>query len=221
MRQAIGNFLLRRLQEVGIKHIFGVPGDYNLALLQQLQDTGRLKWYFQYTPHDTHDWDANQTPVLADVRINGQPRKVLMQANRNGFLYVLDRTNGKFIAANAYGKAGGAIERLLRDVDQEPNGGLLDDGQATAVDADAVADAHVAHVQSAAGDLHAHTFVRRTAGMDRAVLGGPLLRRMPGCHAGGPRPGRGLDRDQRQTLGLRRPENHFRGGGCEILRLRR
>ena len=81
------------------------PGDnlYAAALVALDPDTGKLKWHFQYTPHDTHDWDANQTPVLADLTINGQPRKVLMQANRNGFLYVLDRTNGTFINAWAYG----------------------------------------------------------------------------------------------------------------------
>ncbi len=81
------------------------PGDnlYAASVVALDPDTGKLKWHFQYTPHDTHDWDANQTPVLADVTIGGQPRKVLMQANRNGFLYVLDRTNGKFITANAFG----------------------------------------------------------------------------------------------------------------------
>ena len=81
------------------------PGDnlYAASVVALDPDTGTLKWHFQYTPHDTHDWDANQTPVLADLTINGQPRKVLMQANRNGFLYVLDRTNGKFINAWAYG----------------------------------------------------------------------------------------------------------------------
>lgn len=80
------------------------PGDnlYAASVVALDPDTGKLKWYFQYTPHDTHDWDANQTPVLADLTINGQPRKVLMQANRNGFLYVLDRTNGQFINAWSY-----------------------------------------------------------------------------------------------------------------------
>jgi alcohol dehydrogenase (cytochrome c) len=81
------------------------PGDnlYATSVVALDPDTGTLKWHFQYTPHDTHDWDANQVPVLADLTINGQPRKVLMQANRNGFLYVLDRTNGKFINAWQYG----------------------------------------------------------------------------------------------------------------------
>jgi alcohol dehydrogenase (cytochrome c) len=66
-------------------------------------DNGTLKWHFQFTPHDTHDWDANQVPVLADVTVDGRPRKVVIQANRNGFLYVLDRTDGSFITASAFG----------------------------------------------------------------------------------------------------------------------
>ena len=61
--------------------------------------TGKLKWYFQYTPHDVWDWDAVQTPVLVDADWNGQPRKLLLHANRNGFLYVLDRTSGKLLLA--------------------------------------------------------------------------------------------------------------------------
>jgi alcohol dehydrogenase (cytochrome c) len=67
-------------------------------------DTGKLRWGFQFTPHDTHDWDANQVPVLIDANFNGQPRKMLMHANRNGFYYVLDRTNGKFLAGQQYAK---------------------------------------------------------------------------------------------------------------------
>jgi alcohol dehydrogenase (cytochrome c) len=65
-------------------------------------DTGTLKWHYQFTPHDEHDWDANQVPVLADVTYQGQPRKVVMVANRNGFLYVLDRTNGQFLRASPF-----------------------------------------------------------------------------------------------------------------------
>ncbi len=60
-------------------------------------DTGKLKWFFQFTPHDTHDWDAVEIPVLVDTVYQGQPRKLLVQANRNGYYYVLDRTNGKFL----------------------------------------------------------------------------------------------------------------------------
>lgn len=58
-------------------------------------DTGKLVWYFQPSPHDTHDWDAVQTPVLFDGEINGQPRKLLAQASRNGWFFVLDRKTGK------------------------------------------------------------------------------------------------------------------------------
>ena len=60
-------------------------------------DTGKLKWFFQFTPHDVHDWDAVEIPVLVDTVYQGQPRKLLVQANRNGYYYVLDRTNGKFL----------------------------------------------------------------------------------------------------------------------------
>jgi alcohol dehydrogenase (cytochrome c) len=61
-------------------------------------DTGKLVWYFQPSPHDTHDWDAAQTPVLIDGEFNGQPRKMLAQANRNGYFFLLDRTNGQHLA---------------------------------------------------------------------------------------------------------------------------
>jgi alcohol dehydrogenase (cytochrome c) len=61
-----------------------------------------LKWYFQFTPHDLYDYDANETPVLVDAREQGTVRHLLVQANRNGFFYVLDRTNGRFLHANAF-----------------------------------------------------------------------------------------------------------------------
>ena len=67
-------------------------------------DRGTLKWHFQYTPHDVHDWDATQVPVLADIAWQGRPRKVLLQANRNGFFYVLDRTNGEFLLGKAFAR---------------------------------------------------------------------------------------------------------------------
>jgi len=77
------------------------PGDdlYTASVLALDPDTGKLKWYFQFTPHDLYDYDATETPVLVDAEYRGQPRKLLVQANRNGFLYVLDRTNGKFLSA--------------------------------------------------------------------------------------------------------------------------
>jgi alcohol dehydrogenase (cytochrome c) len=66
-------------------------------------DTGKLRWYFQFTPHDLHDYDATQIPVLLDAQWDAQPRKLLLLANRNGFLYVLDRSNGKFLTARPFG----------------------------------------------------------------------------------------------------------------------
>jgi PQQ-dependent dehydrogenase (methanol/ethanol family) len=62
--------------------------------------TGKLLWYFQFTPHDLHDWDANQPMVLVDDKWKGQDRKLLLHANRNGFLYVLDRATGKPLLAS-------------------------------------------------------------------------------------------------------------------------
>ena len=80
------------------------PGDdlYTDCVLALDVDTGTLKWYFQFTPHDLYDYDANETPVLIDVDEHGERRKLLVQANRNGFLYFLDRTNGKFLKATRF-----------------------------------------------------------------------------------------------------------------------
>jgi alcohol dehydrogenase (cytochrome c) len=66
--------------------------------------TGVLKWHFQFTPHDVWDYDAQETPALVDTTWRGQPRKLLVQVNRNGFMYVLDRTNGKFLLGKQYVK---------------------------------------------------------------------------------------------------------------------
>jgi len=78
----------------------GRPGDdlYTCSLLAINPDTGKVKWYFQYTPHDTHDWDGTQVPVLFNASLDGKPRKLLSVANRNGFYYVLDRVTGEFVA---------------------------------------------------------------------------------------------------------------------------
>ena len=75
---------------------------YAASLVALDADTGRLRWHYQFTPHDVHDWDATEVPILADLTISGQPRKVLMFANRNGFYYTLDRTNGRVIMAKPF-----------------------------------------------------------------------------------------------------------------------
>ncbi len=74
---------------------------WSCSLLAINPDNGEIKWGFQYTPNDAWDYDGNNAPVLMDVTIDGKPRKVAVQANRNGFLYVLDRVTGEFIYAAA------------------------------------------------------------------------------------------------------------------------
>src|SRR2546425_425982 len=80
----------------------GRAGDnlYSNSLLALNADTGKVNWYFQFTKHDEHDWDATQVPVMID----SGGKHLIAQANRNGFFYVLDRTTGKLVSANAYGK---------------------------------------------------------------------------------------------------------------------
>jgi alcohol dehydrogenase (cytochrome c) len=82
------------------------PGDnlYSNCVLAIDPDTGKLRWHFQYTPHDLHDWDSNQVPLLIDAEIGGRARKLLVQANRNAFYYVLDRVTGEFISARQFAK---------------------------------------------------------------------------------------------------------------------
>ena len=75
---------------------------YTASLVAVDADTGALRWYFQFTPHDLHDWDSNHVPVLADLTVGGRARKVVMVANRNGFFYVLDRTNGQLVLGKPF-----------------------------------------------------------------------------------------------------------------------
>ncbi len=66
-------------------------------------DTGKMAWYFQTSPHDTHDWDSTQTPVIYDGMFNGRMRKLIMTATRNGYFFVLDRTNGQHLVTSKLG----------------------------------------------------------------------------------------------------------------------
>jgi acido-empty-quinoprotein group A len=77
----------------------GRAGDnlYTCSIVALNPDTGKLVWYFQPSPHDVHDWDAVQTPVLFDAEFKGKRRKLLAQASRNGFFFLLDRTNGQHL----------------------------------------------------------------------------------------------------------------------------
>ena len=103
------------------------PGDnlYSCSLLALDLDTGKLRWYFQFTPHDTHDWDATQVPVLLDLALSGRARKLVVVPSRNGFYYVLDRQTGEFLLAKPFVKQTWAkeIDRTGRPVlnpGQEP-----------------------------------------------------------------------------------------------------
>jgi alcohol dehydrogenase (cytochrome c) len=80
------------------------PGDnlYTCSVIAIDPDTGDLKWHFQFSPHDTNDWDASIVPVLADFLYEGRMRKLMLWANRNCFYYLLDRETGRFIQAKQY-----------------------------------------------------------------------------------------------------------------------
>jgi alcohol dehydrogenase (cytochrome c) len=80
------------------------PGDnlFTCTIVALNPDTGKLVWHFQPSPHDVHDWDAVQTPIIVDAEFRGQPRKLLLQASRNGYFFVLDRANGKALLSVAY-----------------------------------------------------------------------------------------------------------------------
>jgi alcohol dehydrogenase (cytochrome c) len=75
---------------------------YTCSLVALNVDTGKLVWYYQTSPHDTHDWDSTQTPVLVDGAFNGKQRKLVLQATRNGYFYVLDRTTGEHLLTSKF-----------------------------------------------------------------------------------------------------------------------
>jgi acido-empty-quinoprotein group A len=82
----------------------GRPGDnlYTCSIVALNPDTGKLAWYFQPSPHDVHDWDAVETPILFDAEFKGKPRKLLAQASRNGFFFVLDRATGEHLVTSEF-----------------------------------------------------------------------------------------------------------------------
>ena len=92
------------------------PGDnlYSDCVVALDVDTGARRWHFQYTPHDLHDWDSNQVPMLVDGSIDGQPRRLLVHANRNAFYYVLDRETGEFLHGSEF-----AMQNWARGLDRQ------------------------------------------------------------------------------------------------------
>jgi len=110
------------------------PGDnlYSCSIIALDPQSGEMKWYFQYTPHDTHDWDANQIPVLIDAEFNGSERKIVALANRNAFFYLLDRETGEYLHGSEYSKqtwAAGIDETgrpiVLPDTEPTEEGNLI------------------------------------------------------------------------------------------------
>ena len=85
------------------------------------EETGRLAWYYQTSPHDTHDWDATEVPVLFDAAFQGRPRKLLAQANRNGYYFLLDRTTGENLVAKPFIPSANGYKGV------DPHGVLLPD----------------------------------------------------------------------------------------------
>jgi alcohol dehydrogenase (cytochrome c) len=105
---------------------------YANSLLAMDADTGQLKWHYQFTPHDTHDWDSNHVPILIDAPFEGRPRKLVIVVNRNAFFYVLDRQTGEFLRAREYAKQtwAKAIDLhgrpiVLPDTDPKPEGTIV------------------------------------------------------------------------------------------------
>ncbi|MDQ2840972.1 MAG: acido-empty-quinoprotein group A [Acidobacteriota bacterium] len=98
---------------------------YTCSIVAINPDTGKLAWAFQPSPHDTHDWDAVETPVLVDADFAGKPRRMLMQTSRNGYFFVLDRTDGKSLLTVPYGPVNWALKvdeqgRPVPNPDKEP-----------------------------------------------------------------------------------------------------
>ena len=77
---------------------------YTCSMLAIDADTGKMRWYFQFTPHDTHDWDSTHVPMLFDGEVGGRKRKLIANANRNAFYYLLDRETGEFLSGKPYAK---------------------------------------------------------------------------------------------------------------------
>ena len=98
---------------------------YTNSLVALDPDTGRLRWHYQFTPHDTHDWDSNHVPVQADIDWQGRPRKVIMVANRNGFFYVLDRETGELLLGKPF-----VATTWAREIGADGRPIVLNDGSA-------------------------------------------------------------------------------------------
>jgi alcohol dehydrogenase (cytochrome c) len=101
----------------------GRKGDnlFTCTLMAVKVSTGKMAWYYQTSPHDTHDWDSSQTPVLFDGVIDGKPRKLISTAARNGFFFTLDRVTGEHLVTAQFGKTANWSKGLRKTGQPEPN----------------------------------------------------------------------------------------------------
>ena len=89
----------------------GLENLYTCALVAINVDTGKMAWYYQTSPHDTHDWDSAQTPVLVDGEFGGRPRKLVLTAARNGYFFVVDRVTGEHLLTSKFSESANWADR--------------------------------------------------------------------------------------------------------------
>ena len=101
----------------------GRKGDnlYTCSLIAVNVDTGKIAWHFQTSPHDTHDWDSTQTPILVDGMVNGRMRKLVLQATRNGYYFTLDRVTGESVVTTKFGTSTNWAKGLRPNGSPDPN----------------------------------------------------------------------------------------------------
>jgi alcohol dehydrogenase (cytochrome c) len=101
----------------------GRKGDnlFTCTLIAVDVDTGKMKWYFQTSPHDTHDWDSAQTPIMIDATVNGRPRKLVSTTARNGYFFTVDRVTGEPIQTSRYGETTNWAKGIRENGSPDPN----------------------------------------------------------------------------------------------------
>ncbi len=151
------------------------PGDnlYTCSIVALNPDTGKLVWAFQPSPHDTHDWDASEVPVLVDGSFAGKPRKMLLQGSRNGYFFVLDRTNGTSLLTTPFGPVNWTLGvdkkgQPIPNPAKEP----AQDGRLIAPDEGGMANFRSPSFDPATGIIHRH----------RSSCLQPVLRQAGGWH---------------------------------------
>jgi len=149
------------------------PGDdlYTSCLLALDPDTGALKWHFQFSPHDLYDYDAVQTPVIVNANFKGHSRELIVTANRNGFLYILDRTDGKFLFAKSFVSNQNWVESINED-GRPTSAGLIPDAKGVRI---CPANGGATNWYSPTYDPVTHTFYFRSSEACALIQSGTKL----------------------------------------------